>query len=252
MESYRELAGVYDRLMDHVDFDKITDFYLGAARRFGWQGQQILDLACGTGTITLELLKRGFTVTGVDQSQEMLAMADEKIFAAGYQPDLINQNMMKLNLSQQYELVISAFDSLNYLLSERDLERTFSRVQQSLSLGGMFLFDLHSEYKLKEVFGDRTFAYSGEDYAYIWRNHFQVGKGVSHMMLDIFIPSAEGLYQRVEEYHRERYYSSDIITTLCKKTGLKVLAIYGDQKYRKPGVRTERIYYVVQKQKELK
>jgi len=247
MESYCELAGVYDRLMSHVDFSKVTDYYLRAAKRFDWQGQRILDLACGTGTITLELMKRGFAVTGVDQSQEMLAMADEKIYAAGFQPDLINQNMMKLNLSEQYELVISAFDSLNYLLSERELEKTFSRVQQSLAPGGLFLFDLHSEHKLKVVFGDQTFTYSGDDYAYIWRNRYQVDRGVSHMMLDIFIPNAEGMYQRVQEYHRERYYSIDTITALCKKTGLKVLAVYGDQKFRKPGPNTERIYFVVKR-----
>lgn len=247
MDSYRELAGIYDGLMDHVDFGKITDFYLGAARRFNWQGGRILDLACGTGTITLELLKRGYRVTGLDQSQDMLAMADEKIYAAGYQPDLINQNMTKLALPRQYDLVISAFDSLNYLLNEKDLKRTITRVEKCLNPGGMFLFDLHSQYKFQEVFGDRTFTYSGEDCAYIWRNHYQSGRKIAHMILDIFIPTGGGLYRRVQEYHRERFYSTEIITLLCKKSGLKILAVYGDLKYRRPGPRTERIYYVAQK-----
>jgi len=195
----------------------------------------------------LELLKRGYSVTGVDQSQDMLARADEKIFGAGYQPDLINQNMMKLNLPEHYELVISAFDSLNYLLREMDLERTFSRVNRALSPGGLFLFDLHSEYKLKEVFGEHTFTYSGEDYAYIWSNHFQAARSISQMMLDIFISMEEGVYQRVQEYHQERFYAEETIRAICRMTGFKVLAVYGDQKYRKPGPRTERVYYVVKK-----
>jgi len=247
MESYRELAAVYDGLMDHVDFGKITDFYLGAARRFAWEGRRILDLACGTGTIALELLKRGYAVTGVDQSQEMLAIADEKIYAAGYRPELINQDMTKLKLPQQYDMVLCAFDSLNYLLTERELERTFNRVRRCLKPGGLFLFDLHSEYKLKEVFGNNTFTYSGEEYAYIWRNRYQAGKAISHMMLDIFIATADGLYRRAQEYHRERYYDEDAIRRICEKTDFKVLAVYGDQKYRKPKPTTERIYYVVKK-----
>lgn len=241
------MAAVYDRLMDHVDFPGITDYYLGAARQFGWTGAQILDLACGTGNITLELLKKGYNVWSLDNSEEMLALADQKIFAAGYQPQLIHQDMKNLQMQESFELVISAFDSLNYLLAEKDVARVFSRVHKVMKPGGLFIFDVHSQYKLKVVFGNRTFTYTGEDYAYIWQNEYRHRTGICNMTLDIFISNENNLYRRIREAHRERYYSPQTLEALLVDKEFKVLGIYGEQKYQKPVPRTERLYFVAQK-----
>ncbi len=244
MKNYSRMAAVYDRLMDHVDFPGITAFYLEAARRFRWNGQHILDLACGTGNITLELLKQGYSVCGLDQSQEMLAAADQKVFKAGFAPDLICQDMRSIKMSRQFDLALCAFDSLNYLLCEDDLERTLAGISGLLRENSLFLFDVHTEYKLREVLGKNTFTHQSDDICYIWQNRFNARKKICSMDLDIFVSTGNGLYERIEELHEERYFSQEQMETSLNRQGFEVLAVYGDWKYEKPRPKTERMIFV--------
>lgn len=247
MEIYSELAPFYDLLMSHVNFKGITDFYIKLAKMHNWNGSRILDLACGTGNITLELFRQGYSVTGIDLSQEMLTMAEEKIRSAGFEPDFYCQNMINLQVPERYDLIISAFDSMNYVLREEDLSRVMVRVNEALKPGGLFIFDVHSEYKFKEVFGGNTFTYSGSDYSYIWQNKYDSKKSISSMSLDIFIQVKDDIYRRIEEYHQERCYLPEHLQRLLESSGLGVLAVFGDQKLKRPGPKAERIYFVAQK-----
>jgi predicted TPR repeat methyltransferase len=247
MKSYGELAKIYDKLMDHIDYAAYTDFYLSLAAKHGWKGRKILDLACGTGNISLELLKQGYEVQGLDISEEMLMVADEKIYGAGFTPRLYRQNMRNFQLMEKVDLVISAFDSLNYLLKEEDLERTFSCVYRALDEHGLFLFDVHSYHKFTHVLGQNTLAYAGDDLCYIWQNNFSGETGICEMNLDIFLREKGAIYRRFQEYHRERYYSEAQLKHLLERNNFTVLAIYDDLKYTAPHPKAERLFYVAQK-----
>lgn len=247
METYRELAAVYDRLMKHIDFSKVTDFYLKAAHRYKWDGKNVLDLACGTGNITLELIKRGYNVAGVDISSEMLTAADRKIFEAGYKPQLIWQDIRELIVPREFDLVISAFDSLNYLLKEKDLARTFANVNRALVPDGFFMFDMHSEYRVKEIIGENIFTYQDDELFYTWHSNYDAKRMICRMKLDVFTQTNAELYRRIEEYHEQRYYPPDTVTELLQSNGFKLLGVFGDQKLRKPGPHTERIFYTARK-----
>lgn len=247
MKSYDELAPIYDKLMDHINYAAYTDFYLSLAAKHGWKGRKVLDLACGTGNISLELLKRGYQVQGLDISEEMLMVADAKIFASGFTPRLYCQNMKDFRLVEKVDLVISAFDSLNYLLKEEELEKTFSCVYRALNGHGFFLFDVHSQYKFTHVLGQNTLAYAGDDICYIWQNNFSMETNICEMHLDIFLREKADIYRRFREYHRERYYSEAQLRHLLERNKFKVLAIYSELKFTEPHPEEERLFYVTQK-----
>lgn len=247
MKSYSELAKIYDKLMDHINYSYYTDFYLKAARQHGWKGRKILDLACGTGNISLELLKRGYEVQGLDISEEMLMVADEKIFGAGFTPRLYCQNMRNFRLTEKVDLVICAFDSLNYLLKEDDLERTFSCVYAALGEHGFFLFDVHTYYKFNHILGQNTLAYAGEEIFYIWQNNFSAETGICQMNLDIFQKEKGSMYRRFREYHQERYYSEAQLKQLLERNNFSVLGIYSDLEFAAPHPESERSFYITKK-----
>lgn len=244
---YKSLAQVYDRLMNHVDYTATARFYMDAAKKAGWQGDRILDLACGTGSIMLELLKLGYEVWGVDRSEEMLAVADQKIFNAGFTPRLTNQDMRKLKAPGVFNLAVCVFDGLNYLLREDDLDRTLAKVHQALSPTGVFVFDMHSEYKMSVVLGERTQFYTSDDLCYIWQNKYSTKSGLIDMKLDIFVKETNCTYRRFEEVHRERYYSPETLIKCLEKTGFSVAAVYGNQSFQPPEANSERLYFVAQK-----
>lgn len=247
MKSYGELAQVYDRLMDHLDWSRITDFYLALANRLGYQGGPVLDLACGTGNIMLELLRKGCQVWGVDLAEKMLAVADRKIYEAGFKPMLLRQDMREMRLPQSFELVICAFDSLNYLLDERDVRKALRNVYKVLDKGGLFLFDVHSFYKFRVLLGNRTITWSEEDLAYIWQNCYRPRSRICTMKLDIFLRQEDQSYRRLRELHRERYYSLIFITRMLADQGFQNLGVFGDMKYTPPASRTERLFFAAGK-----
>lgn len=244
MSSYNSLSYVYDELMGHVDYKKVTEYYINAAKRWGLNGVNVLDLACGTGNMTIELLKRGYMVHGLDASSDMLAVADEKIYKEGFEPRLFCQNMKEFCAPIKYDLVISAFDSLNYLLDIEDLSDTINNVSKVLKKDALFLFDVHTKYKMEEVFGQNVFTYTDEDIAYIWQNDFSPEEEICHMDIEIFVQKENDTYKRISEYHRERYYSRESIERVLEDKGFEVLAIYGDFIMETPRDNTERICYV--------
>ena len=174
-------------------------------------------------------------------------VADEKIFASGFTPRLYRQNMRNFQLMEKVDLVICAFDSLNYLLKEEDLERTFSCVYRALDEHGLFLFDVHSYHKFTHVLGQNTLAYAGDDTCYIWQNNFSAETGICQMNLDIFQQDKSGMYRRFQEYHQERYYSEAQLKQLLEGKNLSVLGIYSDLKFAAPHPEAERLFYVAQK-----
>lgn len=247
MNEYQEIAQVYDLLMDHVDYSQVADFYLEAASLQKLDLRRVLDLACGTGTLTLELLKRGYEVHGIDKSITMLSAADKKIFGQGFTPNLSCQDMRDFEVIGTYDLIVSAFDSLNYIPSEEGLVKVFSQVNKALASEGLFIFDVHSNYKFEEALGTQDFIYSSDDIAYIWQNEYSPQNRECCMILDIFVQSQGSLYNRIQEVHHEYYYPVETLRALLEQEGFNVLAIYGDLSLKELQPNNERIFFVAQK-----
>lgn len=166
--TYERFAYVYDELMKDAPYEKWLMILTAKLEQYGIGGRKVLDLACGTGEMTVELAQHGFEVTGVDLSDEMLLVANEKAVKLGLSIPLFQQNMAELEGLGQFDCVTIFCDSLNYLRDEEDIVKTFSRVHEHLKEGGLFLFDVHSIYKMEEIFRDNTFAVNGEEVSYIW------------------------------------------------------------------------------------
>ena len=166
--SYERFAYVYDELMKDAPYEKWLMILTAKLEQYGVEGKRVLDLACGTGEITVELARHGFEVSGVDLSDEMLMVAQEKAMASGVSIPFFQQDMAELEGLGQYDCVTIFCDSLNYLRSEDSIPKTFNRVHSHLNKGALFLFDVHSVYKMEKIFQNHTFAVNDEDVSYIW------------------------------------------------------------------------------------
>lgn len=279
---YGVLAGYYDELMDEIDYDLWCDYVLGlvasgetaegsksgaavvdrsatgglvAAKPEGYGkiGPRVLDLACGTGQFAYRLGQRGFQVTAVDISSEMLAVAEAKARSLDLEISFFRQDMRNLQLPKGFDLVICLCDSLNYLLEVDDLTATFSGVARVLEHGGHFVFDLNTEHKLATVYGDNTYAADLGDYAYIWENEYQPDTKLCYMDLAFFVStlalgrrereSKTPLFERLTESHVQRAFLPERIEDLVKNSGLRLLGQYGDLTLAPPCRTTERITF---------
>lgn len=280
--TYEVLAGYYDQLMDEIDYDLWCDYVLGLVasgdtargngfgtvvvggsepwafsvarpKGYGERVPQVLDLACGTGQFAYRLGQRGFVVTAVDISPEMLAVAEAKARSLGLEIGFFRQDMRHLQLPEGYDLVICLCDSLNYLLEVDDLAATLGGVARVLKPGGHFVFDLNTEHKLATVYGDNTYAANLDDYAYIWENEYRPDTKLCYMDLTFFVPTFVGgkweresktqLFQRLMESHVQRAFLPEQIEDLVETVGLKLLGQYGDLTLAPPHPTTERITF---------
>lgn len=253
--SYRALAPYYDRLMTHVDYAAWVSFALdrlGLPRRVRKASAErrkaplVLDLACGTGTIAVELARRGYRVIGLDLSEEMLAVADAKARQAGVEVFFTRQDLRSFRLPEKADAAVCLFDSLNYLTSPEDLEKAFRRVAAALAAGAPFLFDLHTEYRLR-WYGETTFAYRGDDIAYIWESEYDPEKRLCTMELTLFVRQPDGRYARFEEVHEERAHTSGEVESALRRAGLELVGVYGELSCEPPRPDEGRVFYLVRR-----
>ncbi|WP_243290625.1 class I SAM-dependent methyltransferase [Bacillus sp. FJAT-47783] len=216
---YHHFAYIYDQLMKDAPYDDWVKFLHQRAENDGNGGRRVLDLACGTGEISYRLAKLGYHVTGVDLSEDMLAVAKEKMIMHGFQDSLfIKQDMRKLEGFQPFDYIFLCCDSLNYLTCEQDVENTFHRVQQFLKKDGLFIFDVHSVYKMEQLFKNHTFAYSGDEVSYIW-NCFEGDSEYSVIHELTFFVRNGSHYIRYDEDHEQRTFSIKTYTQLLENCG---------------------------------
>jgi 2-polyprenyl-3-methyl-5-hydroxy-6-metoxy-1,4-benzoquinol methylase len=168
--SYEQFAYLYDELMKDAPYDEWVSYVEGILAKYGIEATRLLDLACGTGELSVRFAKQGFDVTGIDLSEDMLAVAQAKAEATGAKIPFFQQNMANLEGQGQFDLIGIFCDSLNYLQSEEDVQATFSNVYQHLQSNGIFIFDVHSLYKITDVFINQTFALNDESVSYIWNS----------------------------------------------------------------------------------
>ncbi|MCR8850664.1 class I SAM-dependent methyltransferase [Rossellomorea sp. SC111] len=246
--SYERFAYVYDYLMQDVPYEGWLEYVNRQAERYSIQGKRVLDIACGTGELSLRLARDGYDVTGVDLSQDMLTIAQEKASAQNVQLKLFQQDMSRLDSLGEYDIITIFCDSLNYLEDESDVESTFKGVYTHLKQDGLFLFDVHSIFKMTQIFMNQTFTLTDEHVSYIW-DCFpgEVPNSVEHE-LTFFVEDEEtGQYERVEELHKQRTYPILMVKGWLESTGFDVLNITADFTGESPSDQSERIFFACKK-----
>lgn len=234
--SYGDFAYVYDELMDATPYEFWCDRIEELIKKYGVskpdrnatdvldsERNLVLDLGCGTGTLTEMLYERGYDCIGVDNSESMLNVAMEKKAKNGYEILYLLQDMRELELYSTIGTVISVCDSVNYLLEEEDLLQTFLLVNNYLFPGGIFIFDFNTEYKYREIIGDTTIAENREDCSFIWDNIYDEETCINEYDLTVFVKEKGKLFRRFTETHYQRGYTPAQIKKLLTKAGMTVL-----------------------------
>ena len=204
----------------------------------------VLDLGCGTGTITELLYEKGYDMIGVDSSEEMLQIAMDK--KLGTQSDILYlcQDMRELDLYSTVGTVVSVCDSLNYLLMDEDVVQTFRLVNNYLFPGGIFIFDFNTIYKYEEVIGDATIAENREDCSFIWENFYSCEDHINEYDITVFERQEDDLYRKFTETHYQRGYSLDEMKAFLEKAGLTFVTAVDEKTHEAPTETSERIYVV--------
>lgn len=247
-EAYVSFAEVYDAFMDDVPYEEWCAFLTGLLQEHGCAGGLVAELGCGTGTMTELLSQAGYDMIGVDCSEEMLAAAMEKRAETGSDILYLLQDMREFELYGTVAAVVSVCDSLNYLTEYEDLVRTFRLVNNYLDPGGVFLFDLNTEYKYRELLGERTIAENREDQSFIWDNYYDEEQKINEYGLTLFIKEECGLYRKQEEFHYQRAYSVEEIRKALSEAGMEFVAVYDAFTRNPPGETSGRIHVVAKEQ----
>ena len=204
----------------------------------------VLDLGCGTGTITELLYEKGYDVIGVDSSEEMLQIAMDKKFETQSDILYLCQDMRELDLYSTVGTVVSVCDSLNYLLMDEDVIETFRLVNNYLFPGGIFIFDFNTIYKYEEVIGDTTIAENREDCSFIWENFYSCEDHINEYDVTVFERQEDDLYRKFTETHYQRGYSLDEMKAFLEKAGLTFMTAMDEKTHEAPTETSERIYVV--------
>lgn len=249
MSSYDFLAGCYDQLTYDVDYPAWADYIEKHFRR-GLPGKTVLDLACGTGSLTRELAGRGYEMIGVDLSPDMLAEAAEKNRDVdGIPPMFLCQSMDKLDLYGTIDACVCCLDSVNYVTSPQKLQKAFERVHLFLMPGGLFLFDINTPEKLAALDG-QVFLDETEDTYCVWRAEYSPRRRICSYFMDIFrLDEETGLWERGEELHEEYAYTPQELEGFLRQAGFTDIRQYGNLKLRAPVPGEQRIFYTARKDK---
>ena len=244
MEAYTDFAEVYDTFMDETPYEEWCEFLVQILEEYEVPKGLVLDLGCGTGTLTEMLSKEGYDMIGVDNSEQMLAIAMEKRETSGENILYLLQDMREFELYGTVGAVISVCDSLNYLLEEDDLVQTFRLVNNYLDPQGIFIFDFNTVYKYQEVIGDTTIAENREDCSFIWENYYHEEEEINEYDLTIFVKEENGLFRKFEENHYQRGYCLEQMKIALGKAGMEFVKAIDADTHEEVTEISERIYCI--------
>lgn len=236
MEAYTDFASVYDEFMDDTPYGDWCVYLCGLLRDYSIQDGLLLELGCGTGTMSELFAQAGFDVIGVDNSPRMLEIAMEKKQKSGSDILYLLQDMREFELYGTVKAVVSVCDSINYILDEAQLRDVFRLVNNYLDPGGIFLFDFNTVYKYREVIGDAVIAENRDTCSFIWENYFYEDEQINEYDLTLFVrenPEQHDHYRKFTETHYQRGYGLDMIKELLDEAGLAFVTAY-DAFGRKP------------------
>ena len=247
MESYEFLAGCYDELTTDVRYSRWADYIEKHFARSALPIHTVLDLACGTGSLTAELMGRGYEMICADRSAEMLSVAAEKCRdLAGEPPVFLCQSMEKLDLYGTVDACVCCLDSVNYVTSPRRLKKAFQRVHLFLVPGGLFLFDINTPDKLRGLDGGMFIDETDDAYC-VWRAEYAPRRRICTYGMDIFRLEPDGRWSRGEEVHEEYAYEPDELEEYLREAGFTRIRRHGCLKMRAPVPGEERIFFTAVK-----
>ena len=248
MESYEFLAGCYDELTTDVRYSRWADYIEKHFARSALPIHTVLDLACGTGSLTAELMGRGYEMICADRSAEMLSVAAEKCRdLVGEPPVFLCQSMEKLDLYGTVDACVCCLDSVNYVTSPRKLKKAFQRVHLFLVPGGLFLFDINTPDKLRGLDGGMFIDETDDAYC-VWRAEYAPRRRICTYGMDIFRLEPDGRWSRGEEVHEEYAYEPDELEEYLREAGFTRIRRHGCLKMRAPVPGEERIFFTAVKQ----
>ena len=247
MGAYEALAESYDRLTNDVDYEATVDFYMQILAREGLKPRTCVDLACGTGSVTAILAQRGYRVTGVDMSEEMLTVAVMKTQDLEPRPMFSCQYLQELRLPRAVDMAVCALDSLDYILDPEDCKEAIRRAYKALNPGGIFIFDVNTPEKLRAM-DDQVFLDEDDDVYCVWRGEFDEKNNICSYGMDLFQREGEVWHRSFEE-HQEYAYSREQLTGFLKEAGFTHIEVYADRLFEAPREGEQRIYFKARKGK---
>ena len=230
LQAYGEFARVYDMFQDNVDYDAWGAWLKQQLKEYGILDGLVLDLGCGTGTMTELLAEAGYDMIGVESGHDILYLL---------------QDMQEFELYGTVRAVVSVCDSLNYITEEEELQHVFALVNNYLDPRGIFLFDMNTVYKYQTMIGDATIAENREEGSFIWENSYDEESGINTYELALFLPREDGLYEKTEEVHYQRAYPLEKIKELIQNAGMELLAVYDAYTMEPPKKDSGRLTFVV-------
>ena len=245
MDAYRNLAASYDRLTNDVDYKATVEFYMQILAREGVNPRTVIDLACGTGSVTAILAGMGYPVLGVDMSEEMLTAAAMKTMDIEPMPRFSCQKLQELRIPKAVDLAVCALDSLDYITDPADCAEAIRRVYKALNPGGIFIFDVNTPEKLRAMDG-QVFLDEDDDVYCVWRGEFDEETNICSYGMDLFQRSGEVWHRSFEE-HREYAYSREQLTGYLKDAGFTNIEVYADRCFEAPREGEQRIYFKARK-----
>lgn len=238
---FSQIPPYYDRLMKDVDYEQWARYLVDLVRRAGLPASgDLLDLGCGTGTFAVLLAKAGFAVTGIDSSPQMLRIARDKAARAKVKAKFLDGDLRGFAARRQYAVAVALFDSVNYILSNRELEESLRQVHRALAPGGLFLFDINSVYALAEYWNGRLEVREDGGITSIWRHRYDAGNATAELQLTLFVPRGRG-YRRLMEVHRERAYELTEVEALLAKAGFARCEMFKHDTLEPPLANTTRV-----------
>jgi len=225
---YQGFAEIYDELMNDVDYEAWADYYCRLLAIFGVRSGKICECACGTGSLTLPLYRRGFQMTGVDLSREMLWQAAQKARKQGIAIPFVQQDMKALNLHRPMDAVLATCDGVNYLLTEEDLLSFCRAAWRSIRPGGALVFDVSTPNKLKHTLCRSLLWEDRENITYLWANTWHEKTRTVDLDLCFFLREKEDQYRRMEEHQTQRAWDAQTLKQLLWKAGFRAVSFYGD------------------------
>ena len=247
MSGYGNFAHYYDILTGNISYKDRAAYFDMLIKKHGGKKELLLDLACGTGSLSEEMCRLGYDVIAVDGSEEMLNEALDKKFDSGLNIQYLCQDMTKLDMFGTIDVTICALDSLNHLPDLDAIKQTINRVSLFCEPDGLFIFDVNTPYKHKNILGNNTFIYDMEDVYCVWQNTYTEEDNRVEMWLDFFEKQENGSYERYDESFSEIAFDDAVIEKIVADSGMEIVGKYDYDTTEPIKADSEKIVYVAHK-----
>lgn len=247
MGGYGSFSFFYDLLTGNISYKKRAEYFDMLIKKHGGRKNILLDLACGTGSLSEEMSRLGYDVIGVDSSDEMLNEAIEKKIESGLNIQYLCQDMTRLDMFGTIDVTLCALDSLNHLPDLAAVEKTVGRVSLFCEPNGLFIFDINTPHKHRNILGNNTFVYDMEEVYCVWQNTYSEKDNRVDMCLDFFERREDGLYSKYEDEFSEIAFDESVIDSILIKNGFEIAAKYDYDTVSPPKPDSEKLVYAAKK-----